>query len=109
VPDYFTPGDYVETLTINGQTYEIKLSVTEHTTFATAPVASPILLAVENRTLHVSGSDMVRLDVFDMQGRPVASFKQMKGSVSLNMLCQGNYIVRVSAGSNSLTRKIAIK
>jgi hypothetical protein len=25
------------------------------------------------------------------------------------MLRQGNYIVRVSAGSNSLTRKIAIK
>jgi hypothetical protein len=52
---------------------------------------------------------MVRLDVFDMQGRPVASFKQVSGSVALDMLRQGNYVVRVRAGSNSLTRKIVIK
>jgi hypothetical protein len=84
-------------------------SSSEHTTFAAAPVASPVLLTVENRTLYVSGSEMVRLDVFDMQGRPVANFKQVKGSVSLDMLRQGNYIVRVNAGSNSLTRRISIK
>ena len=72
-------------------------------------MTSPVLLAVENRTLHVSGAEMVRLDVFDMQGRPVANFKQVKGSVSLDMLRQGNYIVRVRAGSNSLIRRISIK
>lgn len=109
VPDYFRSGEYADTLTINGEKYEIKLTVTEQTTFAAASVTSPVLLAVENRTLHVSGAEMVRLDVFDMQGRPVANFKQVKGSVSLDMLRQGNYIVRVSAGSNSLTRRISIK
>ena len=109
VPDYFRPGEYADTLTINGEKYEIKLTVTEQTTFAAASVTSPVLLMVENRTLHVSGAEMVRLDVFDMQGRPVESFKQVKGSVSLENLRQGNYIVRVRAGSNSLIRRISIK
>ena len=109
VPDYFRSGEYADTLTINGEKYEIKLTVTEQTTFAAASVTSPVLLTVENRTLYVSGAEMVRLDVFDMQGRPVESFKQVKGSVSLENLRQGNYIVRVRAGSNSLIRRISIK
>jgi flagella basal body P-ring formation protein FlgA len=55
------------------------------------------------------GVDMAMVDVFDLQGRPVASFKQVKGAVNLGMLRQGNYIVRVRSGSNSLIRRISIK
>ena len=66
-------------------------------------------LSVEGRVLHVGGAEWANVDVFDMQGRPVASFKQAKGAIALDMLQQGNYIVRVRSGSNSLTRKIAIK
>jgi hypothetical protein len=108
VPSYIQPATYSESIELNGEKYEIKLTV-ENTTIVMAPVSNSILLSVEGRTLHVSGSEMVRLDVFDMQGRPVTSFKQVKGAVSLDMLRQGNYIVRVSAGSNSLTRQISIK
>jgi sulfate adenylyltransferase subunit 1 (EFTu-like GTPase family) len=59
--------------------------------------------------LQIEGVDNVQVDVFDMQGRPVASFRQVKGAVNLGMLRQGNYIVRVRSGSNSLIRRISIK
>ena len=109
VPSSVPAGTLTETFVINGDTIKVKLTVTEAETFAAAPVASPILLTVENRKLHLSGIDAVNLDVFDMQGRSVAMFKQVKGSVSLETLRQGSYVVRVRAGSNSLIRRIVLK
>ena len=108
VPSYVQPGSYSETIELNGEKYEIKLTV-ENTTIVAAPVSSSILLSVEGRMLHVGGADWASVDVFDMQGRPVASFKQVKGSIALESLRQGNYIVRVRSGSNSLTRQISLK
>ena len=84
-------------------------SSSEKTTFVAASWVNPLSLAVADRTLHVMGADMAMVDVFDLQGRPVASFRQVKGAVSLEMLRQGNYIVRVRSGSNSLIRRISIK
>ena len=84
-------------------------SSSEKTTFVAASWVNPLSLAVADRTLHVMGVDMAMVDVFDLQGRPVASFKQVKGAVNLGMLRQGNYIVRVRSGSNSLIRRISIK
>ena len=73
------------------------------------PASNSISLSVEGRSLHLSGSETMRLDLFDMQGLLVASFKQVKGTVSLEMLRQGSYIVRVHSGSNNLIRLINIR
>lgn len=108
IPSYIRPGSYSEAIELNGEKFEIKLTV-ENTTVVMAPVSNSILLSVEGRILQVGGAAWANVDVFDMQGRPVESFKQVKGSVSLDMLRQGNYIVRVRAGSNSLIRRISIK
>ena len=79
------------------------------TTGIVAQRMGSMTLAVEGRMLLVGGVEWADVNVFDMQGRPVASFKQVKGSVALDMLRQGNYLVQVLSGSNSLIRRIAIK
>ena len=133
VPDYIQVGDLTETLTINNTKYEIKLTVTaaassssasvenassssveessssETTLVANAVAVNPLKVSMAGRMLQVAGAEKVSVDVFDMQGSPVASFKLVAGSVSLENLRQGNYIVRVRSGSMNLTRRIAIK
>ena len=74
-----------------------------------AVAVNPLHVSMEGRLLQIAGVDYADVDVFDMQGSPVASFKQVTGSVSLENLRQGNYIVRVRSGSMNLTRRIAIK
>ena len=135
VPDHFKAGDALtEILTINGQKYEIKLTVAgaassssalvdnsssssaevsssseEHTTVVQMVSVNPLKVSMNGRLLQITGADYAEIEVFDMQGSPVASFKQAAGSVSLESLRQGNYIVRVRSGSNSLTRRIVMK
>jgi hypothetical protein len=139
VPGYLQPDGFSETLMINGQPYEIKLSVlaaessssavssssqeglssssnsdtpstsSSETMLTMAQRVSPISLTVENRMLHIGGVEQAQVNVFDMQGSPVASFGQVRGSVSLEDLHQGHYIVRVRSGSNNLIRHINIR
>ncbi len=139
VPGYLQAGNFSETLTLNGEKYEIKLSVivaessssavssssqegvssssdaempstsSSETMFAKEQRVSPISLSVENRTLHIGGVEQAQVNVFDMQGSPVASFGQVRGSVGLEKLRQGHYIVRVRSGSNNLVRHINIR
>lgn len=133
VPNYVQVGDLTETLTINNTKFEIKLTVTaaassssasvenassssaeessssETTTVVNAVAVNPLKVSMAGRMLQVAGAEKASVDVFDMQGSPVASFKQVAGSVSLESLRQGNYIVRVRSGSMNLTRRIAIK
>ena len=66
-------------------------------------------MAVAGRTLHVSGASDMSVEVFDMQGSPVATFAHVKGSVNLEMLRQGSFVVRLRAGSNTLVRRIVVK
>lgn len=108
IPSYIQPGSYSEAIELNGEKFEIKLTV-ENTTVVMAPVSNSILLSVEGHMLHVGGAAWANVDVLDMQGRPVVGFKQVSGSVALDMLRHGNYVVRVRTGSNSLTRQISIK
>ena len=61
------------------------------------------------RTLSVTGAVAAKVEVFDMQGRPVFSAKGVNGSVELKGVSEGLYIVRVRSGSTNLTQKIAIK
>ena len=133
VPNYVQVGDHTETLTINNTQFEIKLTVTaaassssasventssssvegssssESTTVVNVFEVNPLKVSMTGRMLQISGAERASVDVFDMQGSPVASFKQVTGSVSLENLRQGNYIVRVRSGSMNLTRRIAIK
>ena len=133
VPDYIQAGDLTETLTINNTKYEIKLTVTaaassssasventssssvegssssESTTVVNVFEVNPLKVSMTGRMLQVTGAERASVDVFDMQGSPVASFKQVTGSVSLENLRQGNYIVRVRSGSMNLTRRIVMK
>jgi len=66
-------------------------------------------ISLEGRTLLISGGKQANVDILDMQGRSIASFKQVKNAVTLENIHQGCYIVRVHSGSNSLIRRIAIK
>jgi hypothetical protein len=49
------------------------------------------------------------VEVFDMQGRPLMAIAHVKGSVNLESLRQGNVVVRLRAGSNTLVRCIVVK
>ena len=110
VPAHIDAGTYTEKITIAGSEYSIVLTVeSEHTTFVVSQNVNPMTLSVEGRLLHIGGAEWVNVNVFDLQGRPVAGFKQVKNSVSLDMLRQGNYIVQVRSGSNSLIKRISIK
>ena len=73
-------------------------------------IASPQALSmhVTGHTLLIAGAKTAKVEVFDMQGRPVFSGKCEKGSVDLN-IAEGLYMVRVRDGSRNLVQRIAIK
>ena len=70
---------------------------------------TPLSMHLSGSTLSIAGSTAAKVDVFDMQGRPVFSVKDAKGSVDLKNISEGLYVVRVRDGSKNLTQKIAIK
>ncbi len=74
-------------------------------------VASRLQLGAQlsGRTLQLSGASLMNVDVFDMQGRPMKSFKNVQGEVSLESLATGNYVVRVRAGSSNMTKRISLQ
>lgn len=79
------------------------------------------ITAIENRnfqTLSVSFSaKMLEIQsvkpatvaIFDMQGRAIKQFSQANGSVSLESVLPGTYIIRVHAGSENWTKRISIR
>lgn len=68
-----------------------------------------VTMHIAGHTLFIAGTQSAKVDVFDMQGRPVFSTKCEKGSVELNGISDGLYMVRVRSGSASLVQKISIK
>ncbi len=68
-----------------------------------------LTMSLSGRTLSITGATAAKVDVFDMQGRPVFSMKGVKGAVELQGLSKGLYMVRVRDGSTSLTKRIAIR
>ena len=64
---------------------------------------------VAGRTLFIAGTQSANVELFDMQGRPVFSTKCEKGSVELNGIADGLYMVRVRSGSANLVQRIVIK
>ena len=84
-------------------------SSSEGPTLVMPTAVSALSLNVAGRTLHVAGAPDMSVEIFDMQGSPVASFRHVSGSVNLDMLRQGSFVVRLRAGSNSLVRRIVVK
>ena len=70
---------------------------------------SSLSMHLSGRTLSIAGATAAKVDVFDMQGRPVFSAKNVKKAVELSGLSEGLFVVRVRDGSKNLTQKIAIK
>ena len=68
-----------------------------------------ISMSLAGRTLSITGASAAKVELFDMQGRPVFNANSVKGSVELKNVSEGLYVVRVREGSTSLTKRIAIK
>ena len=74
-----------------------------------AAIAGNLSVQIVGRTLSISGATAAKVDLFNMQGRPVFSAKNVKGSVELQGIAEGLYVVRVREGSKSLMQRITIK
>ena len=64
------------------------------------------------RTLFITGAtaaNNAQIDVFDLQGQPVFSTKNVKGNIELSPIPEGLYVVHVRQGITRLTKRIAIK
>ena len=66
-------------------------------------------MSFANKNLYVNGTDRAKVELFDMQGRPVLKALNVNGSVSLQGVANGLYVVRVSAGPVSLMKRIVIQ
>ena len=74
-----------------------------------SPAVSRLSLVVTGRMLHVSGASDIAVEIFDMKGTPIATFGHVSGAVSLDMLRQGSFVVRLRSGSDTLIRRIVVK
>ena len=103
------PQDTVATDTTANDT-TVTDTTAQDTTIAIAQTAGPgsVTMHVAGRTLFIAGAKSAKVDVFDMQGRPVFSAKCEKGAIDLN-IAEGLYMVRVREGSRNLVQRIAIK
>ncbi len=84
-------------------------SSSETSAIASGSISNPLVLSLQGRTMHVFGVKMAMVDVFDMQGRPLQMRQSVSGSVSLESLPQGSYIVRVRSEGHSLTKRVVLK
>ena len=111
---YEPPKDTVATDTTKQDTSATdttkKDTTSNDSTIAIKTIASMSSLSMHlsDRTLFVAGATAAKVDVFDMQGRPVFSAKNVKGSVDLKV-AEGMYVVRVRDGSKSLMQRVTIK
>ena len=70
---------------------------------------SSISMQLAGRTLFVTGSKTTKIDVFDMQGRPIFSDENSKGVFDLSTIAEGFYVIRVQSGFSSLTKRVSVK
>ena len=72
------------------------------------PQVSSIQITLNSRTLAIAGG-IATVEIFDVQGRPLRVFRQVSGSVSLESLQAGAYIVRAYSNSNVVTKRLQIR
>ena len=89
----------------------VKDSTKKDTTDAIKPFIAPsnISMHIAGRTLFVTGAKATKVDVFDMQGRPIFSAENNKGVFDLSTIAEGLYVVRVQSGFSNLTKRVSIK
>lgn len=104
------------TLTMPGSRWEqvsvsnLSLEASDGGTTAISNVAQNSLhVTFEGRTINIFGANSATVNIFDMQGRPVASFKHVTHAIELNNVRAGNYIVRIRDTNFSITRKVTLK
>jgi len=111
---YEPPKDTVATDTTKQDTSATdttkKDTTSNDSTIAIKTIAglSSLSMHLSDRTLFIAGATAAKVEVFDMQGRPVFSAKNVKGSVDLK-IAEGMYVVRVRDGSKSLMQRVTIK
>ena len=71
-----------------------------------------ISLQLVGRTLFIAGASTAKaakVDVFDMQGRPIYRRTCENGVIDLSGIAEGLYVVRVKSGTSNLIQQITIK
>lgn len=71
--------------------------------------ASNLSMQLAGRTLSIAGVTNAKVEVFDIQGGSIFSAKNVKGSIELQGVTKGLYVICVREGSKRLTQKITIK
>jgi hypothetical protein len=66
-------------------------------------------VTLEGRTLQVVGEGPVTVNLFDMQGRLMAKFGQVSGTVNLEKVAPGRYILQVRSGLAPKSHQIVLK
>jgi len=69
---------------------------------------SRLSVSLSGRMLLIEGGQAT-VEVFDLQGRPLARFSQVSGVVELAKFNAGSYILRVKSGTQVQNRKITLK
>jgi endo-1,4-beta-xylanase len=91
-----------------------KDSTKKDSTDAIGKIASRTTMSayVAGRTLFVTGlvsKTAAKVDLFDMQGRPVFSTKCENGMVDLKDIAEGLYVVQIRSGSNKIVQRVNVK
>lgn len=66
-------------------------------------------VVMSGRVLNLVGVASARVDVMDLQGRPVFSANDVRGSQNLEGLASGTYIVRVQSGNLQRFGRVILK
>ena len=75
-------------------------------------ITNNISMHIAGRTLFIVGiaaGKSAKVDIFDMQGRPIFNTNCKNGRTDLSTIAEGLYVVRVHDGSTSIVKKISIK
>jgi endo-1,4-beta-xylanase len=110
----FIPDTTKQDTTANDSTAKdttVKDTTTKDTTDAIMPSVArlPVSLHVAGSVLHLTGMASAKVDLFDMQGRPVFSAKCENGTVELKGLASGRYVVRVEQNGMVDVKNVILK
>lgn len=73
------------------------------------PFRGNLDLQMAGKNLNVFGAENAHVEIFDLGGRRVLSVENAGGTVSLSNISNGLYMVRVRAGSRSLSRQMVVR
>ncbi len=101
------PGSRWEQVTISK--LSLKSSDGKDVTAIASKSSQRLSVSFTSKVLEIQSVRPTNVDVFDMQGRAIKQFSQVSGSVSLESVLPGTYIVRIRSGSESWTKRISIR